>query len=109
MSLIHYILQAFTLNPKTKAEAFQAFIVTGAGLGILLALITLFIGLKKRKNKVAIWGFIAVLLGGIFIGMGLSIPLTILFIWLSVKPNKDKLLDMEEEEDLKDIELDDED
>lgn len=84
-------------------------IVWGIGLGVILGGIVLAIGLFNHKTKLAVIGFFATLIGNAGIGLILGGPLAILFIWLILKPKKDKLLDAEEEDELKDIELDETD
>lgn len=84
-------------------------IVWGFGLGFILGGIVLACGLFSKKTKLAIIGFFAVLLGNAGIGLILGGPLMGVFLWLILKPKKDELLDAEEEDELKDIELDESD
>lgn len=106
MNIIEYIKYA----NSSDASLFERWLVFGLSLGILMGLITLFVGLVAKKRKLAIWGLVAGILAGSTVGFILASPLCIFIIWLMFKPKKDAVLDtIETDEDLEGIELDEED
>ena len=54
-------------------------------IAIFFALITLLLGFKKGRTKIALWGCLAIIVGGAIVGIYASIPLFIIFLWLIFK------------------------
>jgi cytochrome c biogenesis factor len=67
-----------------KELAYYGFLI-GVCVAVVCALITLFLGFKKNKAKIGVWGCIAILAGGLALGLFAAIPLFILFLWLIFK------------------------
>jgi len=56
--------------------------VVNIGVAVLLGLILLFLGRKKNKASLGLWGLIATVAGGAIAGFFASIPIFIIFIVL---------------------------
>lgn len=57
--------------------------------GALVGLVPLLLGLKKKFNGLAIGGFIACIVGSLFMGLLLSVPICVVFaVIISVKAKK---------------------
>jgi len=67
-----------------KEFAMYALIIN-VGVAILLGLILLFLGRKKNKTSLGLWGLIATVAGGAIAGFFASIPIFIIFIVLIFK------------------------
>jgi RsiW-degrading membrane proteinase PrsW (M82 family) len=66
---------------SVKEFAMYAMIINIA-VALLLGLILLFLGRKKNKTKLGLWGLIATVAGGAIAGFFASIPIFIIFIVL---------------------------
>jgi hypothetical protein len=67
---------------------FYSLIYVGIGIGVLLGLIPLIFGLKKRKQKYAVFGFFGSVIGGAILGVFLSLPIAAIFTWLILRSSK---------------------
>jgi hypothetical protein len=56
--------------------------VINIGVAILLGLILLFLGRRKNKTTLGLWGLVATVAGGAIAGLFASIPIFIIFIVL---------------------------
>lgn len=70
ISMKEYVLYAYILN---------------ICVAVVFALITLFLGRKKGKIQLAVWGCLAIIVGALILGFFASIPLFIIFLWLIFK------------------------
>lgn len=54
-------------------------------LGLLFGSFPLILGLKAKKRRFAVYGFIGSLIGGAILGVFLAYPIAIIFTWLILK------------------------
>ena len=59
-----------------------------AAIGLLLGLIPLVLGLKKKQKSLGVYGFISSIFGGAILGFLLSIPIVGIFTYLILKRSK---------------------
>ena len=65
-------------------------------LGVLFGSLPLIAGLKLKNRKYGFIGFIGSILGGTLLGVFLSYPLALLFVWLIVRmPATPELADVD--------------
>jgi hypothetical protein len=58
-------------------------------LGVLFGTISLFLGLKMNRRGLGVIGLVVTMIGGAVLGLFLSYPLTLLFMWLITRtPNE---------------------
>ena len=60
-------------------------ILINAAIGFIFGLIPLIISFFKKKIKLGIFGILSSTFSGAVLGLFLSVPVTILFVWLIVK------------------------
>lgn len=85
---------------SVKEFAMYAMIIN-ISVAILLGLILLFLGRKKDKTKLGLWGLVATVAGGAIAGLFASIPVFIIFIVLifrNAAPNTEPEVTTAEEE-----------
>ncbi len=51
-------------------------------LAVLFGTVTLFLGVKMDRRSLGVLGLVVTVIGGAVLGLFLSYPLTLLFIWL---------------------------
>jgi hypothetical protein len=64
---------------------FQAGALFGAVLGALLGLIPLILGIRRKKAKIGILGFVSSIVGNALLGLLLSIPIVAICTYLILK------------------------
>jgi low affinity Fe/Cu permease len=69
------------IQMSMKEFAMYAMIIN-IGVAILLGLILLFLGRRKNKASLGLWGLIATVAGGAIAGFFASIPIFVIFIVL---------------------------
>ena len=67
---------------QIQVTPFQAGILLGAGLGLILGLIPLILGIVKKKTKIGVLGFIGAIIGNAVLGLLASIPIVGVCIYL---------------------------
>lgn len=63
-------------------------LVFGTIFGILVGLVPLIIGVKKKKTGLGVGGFFASAVSGAVMGLILSIPIAGIFTWLAIRNSK---------------------
>ena len=63
-------------------------VIANVVFGVLLGFFPLLAGFSLANRKLALIGFIACLIGGTFLGLFLSYPLALIFVWLIVRSPK---------------------
>jgi hypothetical protein len=58
-------------------------------LGVLFGTVSLFLGFKMDRRGLGVTGLVVTVIGGAVLGLFLSYPLTLLFIWLITRAPKD--------------------
>ncbi|MCY7375045.1 MAG: hypothetical protein LH472_03640 [Pyrinomonadaceae bacterium] len=59
--------------------------VAHAIIGFLLGLIPLILGFIKKERSYAVFGFLGSIIGGAILGLLLSLPIAVIFIWLILR------------------------
>jgi hypothetical protein len=57
-------------------------------LGVLFGTISMFLGFKMNRRGLGVIGFVVTVIGGAVLGLFLSYPLTLLFMWLIMRTPK---------------------
>ncbi|MCA1625065.1 MAG: hypothetical protein LC768_13515 [Acidobacteria bacterium] len=73
----------------TYTEAIMYLALIGIVIGILLGLIPLILGIRKKKRQYGIYGFIASIVGGA-ISPILAVIVVAIFTWLILRKTDDK-------------------
>lgn len=58
-------------------------------IGVLFGTISLFLGFKMNRRGLGAIGLVVTIIGGAVLGVFLSYPLTLLFMWLITRAPKD--------------------
>lgn len=58
-------------------------------LGVLFGTVSLFLGFKMDRRSLGVIGLVVTAIGGAILGLFLSYPLTLLFIWLITRNHQD--------------------
>ena len=58
-------------------------------LGVLFGTVSLFLGFKMDRRGLGVIGLFVTMVGGAILGLFLSYPLTMLFMWLITRAPKD--------------------
>ncbi len=70
---------------QLKINQYEAGLLFGAILGLVLGLIPLIFGMIKGKKKIGMLGFIGSIVGNAIFGLILSIPVIVISIYLILK------------------------
>lgn len=74
----------------TTNEAIFYTFVFHAAVGFLLGLIPLVLGFIKKERSYAAFGFLGSIVGGLILGLLLSVPVAAIFTWLILRKAKTK-------------------
>lgn len=69
----------------TYAELFPYIVAVNAAFGILFGSFPLVAGVLARNRKYGVFGFIASVIGGAILGVLISFPAAIIFLWLILR------------------------
>lgn len=69
-------------------------------LGILLGSIPLILGFVKKERSYAVFGFFGSAIGGALLGLFLSLPIAIVFVWLILRKPKNIITPLDNSSDL---------
>ncbi len=69
----------------TSNEAIIYITLLNVGFGILFGLIPLILGFIKKERSYAVFGFLGSIIGGLILGLFLSIPVAAIFTWLILR------------------------
>lgn len=69
----------------TSTEAILYITLLNVGLGILFGAIPLILGFIKKERSYAVFGFLGSIIGGLLLGLFLSIPVAAIFTWLILR------------------------
>ncbi len=72
----------------TTTEAAVYITLFNIALGIILGSIPLILGFLKKERSYAVFGFLGSVIGGALLGLFLSLPIAIIFIWLILRRPK---------------------
>ncbi len=74
----------------TTNEAILYITLFNIGLGILFGAVPLILGFIKKERSYAVFGFLGSVIGGLILGIFLSIPVAALFTWLILRRTKNQ-------------------
>ena len=74
----------------TTNEAILYITLFNVGLGILFGLIPLILGFLRKERSYAVFGFLGSVIGGLILGIFLSIPVAAIFTWLILRKPKNE-------------------
>jgi hypothetical protein len=69
----------------TTQQALLYALLINAGIGFVIGMIPLILGFAKGKVKLGVFGLLAATIGGGILGLLLSIPAAVIFVWLILK------------------------
>jgi len=69
----------------TTQQALMYVILINGAIGLVIGLIPLILGIVKKKARIGIYGLLASTVGGALLGLLLSIPAAVIFVWLILK------------------------
>ena len=69
----------------TTQQALMYVLLINGGIGFVIGLIPLILGIVKKKGRIGIYGLLASTVGGALLGLLLSIPAAVIFVWLILK------------------------
>ena len=72
----------------TTNEAILYITLLNVGLGILFGTVPLILGFIKKERSYAVFGFLGSVIGGLILGIFLSLPLAAVFTWLILRKPK---------------------
>ena len=72
----------------TNTEAIVYVTIFNIILGIILGLIPLILGFVKKERSYGVFGFLGSTIGGAILGLFLSLPIALIFIWLILRRPK---------------------
>jgi hypothetical protein len=69
----------------TTQQALLFVALINAAIGLVIGLIPLITGIVKKKVRLGVYGLLASTVGGALLGLLLSIPAAVIFMWLILK------------------------
>jgi hypothetical protein len=69
----------------TTQQALLFVALINAAIGLVIGLIPLITGIVKKKVRLGVYGLLASTVGGALLGLLLSIPAVVIFMWLILK------------------------
>ena len=69
----------------TTQQALMYVILINGAIGFVIGLIPLILGIVKKRARIGIYGLLASTVGGALLGLLLSIPAVVIFVWLILK------------------------
>jgi len=69
----------------TTQQALMYVLLINGAIGFVIGLIPLILGIVKKKARIGIYGLLASTVGGALLGLLLSIPAVVIFVWLILK------------------------
>lgn len=69
-------------------EAVYLFAAINAAVGFVLGLIPLGFGYFRGRTKLGVLGIVSSVLGGALVGLFLSVPAVVLFMWLIIRKGR---------------------
>ena len=75
----------------TNNEAIVYITIFNILLGIVLGLIPLILGFVKKERSYGVFGFLGSTIGGAILGLFLSLPIALIFIWLILRRPKNTI------------------
>lgn len=69
-------------------EAVYLFAAINAAVGFVLGLIPLGFGYFRGRTKLGVLGIVSSVLGGALVGLFLSVPAVVIFMWLIIRKNE---------------------
>lgn len=77
-------------------EAVYLFAAINAVVGFVLGLIPLGFGYFRGRTKLGVLGIVSSVLGGALVGLFLSVPAVVLFMWLIIRKNESPAAEADE-------------
>lgn len=69
----------------TTTEAALYITLFNTVLGIILGSIPLILGFLRKERSYAVFGFLGSVIGGALLGLFLSLPIAVIFVWLILR------------------------
>jgi len=66
---------------STQEAVLYGMLLTG-GIGFAIGLVPLILGIVKKKIRLGVFGLLASTIGGALLGLLLSVPAVVIFVWL---------------------------
>lgn len=77
-------------------EAVYLFAAINAAVGFVLGLIPLGFGYFRGRTKLGVLGIVSSVLGGALVGLFLSVPAVVIFMWLIIRKNESRAAESNE-------------
>jgi hypothetical protein len=68
----------------TQQALLYVALINGA-IGLVIGLVPLILGIVRKKVRIGLYGLLASTIGGALLGLLLSIPAAVIFVWLILK------------------------